>query len=63
MFESMKLAVEDMASLLARIHGISEKDAHLFCMLVGSVRAGGTLAKRDWVDNCLIGLSVPKAIR
>ncbi len=62
MFESIKLAAEDMASLLARIHGISEKDAHLFCMLAGSVRVCGTLARTDWTDNCLIGLTVPKVI-
>lgn len=63
LFDSIKLATEDMTELLARVHGIEKRDAYLFCTMVGSVRLGGCLCRREAENKCLVGLSVPKDIR
>ena len=61
LFDSIKLATEDMTRLLASIHGISERDAYILCTLVGSLRLGGSLSSRELTENrCLVGLSVEK---
>lgn len=61
LFESIRLAVEDMTKLLARLHSLSERDAYIFSTMVGSVRMAGCVASQRWVDSrVLIGLSVPK---
>jgi len=62
LFDSVKLATQDMTELLARVYDLSEKDAYVYCALVGSVRIAGCLAAEEWATNmCLVGLSVPIA--
>jgi amidase len=61
--ETMKLAARDMAGLISRLHGVSEEDAYMLCMVCGSVRIAGSLAMKDWIKSPVIGFSVPKDIR
>lgn len=64
LFESTRLAVEDMTDLLARLHDISPEDAYIYCTVAGSLRIAGCLARKSWVDKCcLVGLSVSKTVR
>ena len=64
LFESVRLAVEDMTRLFGRLHGLSEQDAYIFSTMVGSVRMAGCVATQSWVDwRVLVGLSVPKNFR
>ena len=64
LFESIRLAVEDMTKLLARFCGLSEPDAYIFSTMAGSVRMAGCVASQRWVDSrVLVGLSVPKDVR
>ncbi|MFQ5806051.1 MAG: acetamidase/formamidase family protein [Phycisphaerae bacterium] len=64
LYDSVKLATEDMTALLARLHGIRRDEAYIFCCLVGSLRLAGCLARREGTEKyCLVGLSVPKQVR
>jgi len=61
LFDSISLAVEDMTRLFARLHGVSEQQAYVFCTVVGSLRLGGCLSRRAGAEEyCLVGLSVPR---
>lgn len=61
LFDSISLAVEDMTRLFARLHGVSEQQAYVFCTVVGSLRLGGCLSRREGAgEYCLVGLSVPR---
>ena len=61
LWESLRLALEDMTGLLSHVYGLSENDAYVLCSLVGSARLAGCLARKEWIDNCvLLALSVPK---
>ncbi len=61
LMESLELAIRDMTGLLVRLHGVTEEEAYTYCTVVGSVRVGGQLSRRDWFEErCLVGLSVPK---
>ena len=61
LYDSIQLVTQDMTRLVARLHGVSEADAYVYCCMVGSLRFAGCLARRDWVERCvLVGLSVPK---
>lgn len=60
LFESLTLATQDMTELLARVYGLSENDAYVYCALVGSVRMAGCLCSKEGAERmCLIGLSIP----
>lgn len=64
LFDSIRLATEDMTQLLAKIHSISKMDAYVLCTLVGSLRMGGSLCSRELTENrCLVGLSVEKDLQ
>ena len=61
LFDSIRLATEDMVQLLASVYGISKGDAYILCTLTGSIRMGGSLSGRELTENrCLVGLSVEK---
>ena len=61
LFEGLSLAVEDMTRLFARLHGVTQQQAYTYCTVVGSVRLGGHLSRRAWLEEmCLVGLSVPR---
>ena len=63
LFDSIRLATEDMIKILTIVHGISEKDAYILCTLVGSIRIGGSMSNRKLTENrCLVGLSIEKDI-
>jgi len=63
LFDSIKLAVQDMTSLLFRLYGITEKDAYVLCTTVGSIRIGACVCNRESTENrCLVGISVPKSL-
>lgn len=58
---SFDLAIRDMTEILVRLHGVTENEACTYCTVVGSVRVGGQLSRRDWFEErCLVGLSVPR---
>ena len=61
LFDSLSLAVEDMTRLVARLYGLPEEDAYVFCTVVGSARLAGSLSRRGPTEECcLVGLGVPK---
>ncbi len=58
---SLDLAIRDMTEILVRLHGVTEEEAYTYCTVVGSVRIGGQLSRRDWFEErCLVGPSVPR---
>jgi hypothetical protein len=57
-FDSLRLAVEDMTKLLARVFGLSEADAYVYSTLGGSVRVAGCLNTRGGVEWTIICLGV-----
>lgn len=57
-FDSLRLAVEDMTKLLARVFGLSEADAYVYSTLGASVRVAGCLNRRESVPWTIICLSV-----
>ena len=62
LFEGVELATEDMTKLLARVYGLNESDAYIYCALTGSVRMAGCLTCKEGAERlCLVGLSVPIA--
>lgn len=61
LWDSLKLAMQDMVSILTRVRGVSEGDAYVFCGMAGSIRIGASMSSRQATeDRCLVGLSVPK---
>ncbi len=61
LWDSLRLAVQDMVALLERVHGIERGDAYVFCTMVGSIRLGCSMSsKGDTENRCLVGLSLPK---
>ena len=60
LFDSLKLAVQDMTELLARVFGMSEADAYVFAMLGGSIHMAGSLSRRVLAEGgVIVALSVP----
>jgi acetamidase/formamidase len=60
MFDSIKLATEDMVALLVRLHGVSEADAYVFCTTVESVRISACVSNAQHMEGrAQVGLSVP----
>ncbi len=57
-FDSLRLAVEDMTTLLARVFGLSEADAYVYSTLGASVRVAGCLNSRGGVQWTIICLGV-----
>jgi acetamidase/formamidase len=63
LFDSLRCAVNDMTTLLARLLSIAEADAYVTCAAAGSVRIAGSLATRGMSEHgMLVGVSVPNAI-
>ena len=63
LFAGIQLAVQDMTRLVARIHELSESDAYVLVCAVGSLRFGGSVARREWLaHHPLVGLGVPRDI-
>lgn len=63
LFDSLRCAVSDMTTLLARLLSIAEADAYVTCATAGSVRIAGSLATRSMCEHgVLVGVSVPNAI-
>lgn len=63
LFNSIKLATEDMTNLVANLHNISKEDAYILCTLTGSLRVAGSLGDKGSTENrCLVGLSIEKDI-
>ncbi len=63
-FDSIRLATEDAVNLVNTMHGISKKDAYVFCAMVGSLRLAGCLCcQRSTEQYILVGLSIPKNLR
>jgi amidase len=63
LFAGIQMAVEDMTRLVGRLHELSEEDAYVLVCAVGSLRFGGSVARREMVAHYpLVGLSVPRDI-
>jgi amidase len=64
LWESLRLVIRDMTRLLSRIYGLSENDAYVLATLAGSARLAACLARKEWIDACvLLALSVPKDLQ
>jgi acetamidase/formamidase len=62
LYEGIRLVTEDMTALVARLRGVSQADAYVYCALVGSLGLAACLAHRSGAErNLLVTLSVPKA--
>ena len=63
LFESIQLVLEDMTALVARLAGVGERDAYVFCAMAGSLRLAGCLGSERGAARPLAALSIPKDFR
>jgi amidase len=64
LFDSIRVAMQDMVQLLSQYYSISQADAYVLCSIAGSLRLAGSLSRRDSTQKWLwVGLSVSKDIR
>jgi amidase len=60
LYDSTRQVLADMTGLLARVHGLSEPDAYVYCAMAGSLRLAGCLASQKTEQTVLAALDVPK---